>query len=133
MKGLRILVVDDEPGVRDFFVRLLHYQGCLVHAAKNAEEAFAALCNARRYDVVLVDLVLPGTEGLRLIRAMQYMTPGLHFLVVSGKLISPAEQTDLANLGVYFCAKPFRNEELLQAVREVAKREARPEVANAYA
>ena len=133
MKGLRILVVDDEPCVRDCSVRVFRYQGCEVHAAKNAEEAFAALCCGPHYDVILVDLVMPDMEGLRLIREMLAMDPSLRFVVISGKLISPAERMDLARLGVRVCAKPFRNEELFQAVRDMARREARPEVVHAHA
>ena len=133
MKGLRALVVDDEPGARDCFVRMLRYQGCEVQAAKNAEEAFAALHNASRFDVVLVDLVMPGMGGLRVIREMRAVDFGLRFVVVSGKLISPAERAELASLDVCFCAKPFRNEELSQAVRDMARRQARPEVAHALA
>jgi hypothetical protein len=52
---------------------------------------------------------------------MQAMDPRLRFLVVSGKLISAEEQMALARLGVYFCPKPFRNEDLLQAVTDAAR------------
>ncbi|MCY3021141.1 MAG: response regulator [Planctomycetota bacterium] len=131
MKGLRILVADDEPGVRDCAVRVLRYQGCEVHAARDAEDAFAALRAGPHYDVILVDLVMPDMEGLRLIREMLSTDPGLRFVVISGKLISPAERMDLARLGVRLCAKPFRNEELFQSVRDMARREARPEAVHA--
>ena len=133
LHGLRILVVDDEPGVRDCLVRVLRYQGCEINAAQNAEEAFAALRCGSHYDVILVDLVMPDMEGLRLIRKMRSSNPSLRFIAVSGKPLTPAEKEDLARLGVPVCSKPFRNEELSQAVRDMARREARPEVVHAHA
>jgi len=133
MKGLRVLVVDDEPGARDCFVRLLRYRGCEVCAAKNTEEVFAALRRGPPYDVAIVDLVMPGMEGLRVIREMQSMDLALRFVVVSGKLVSSAERLVLAGLGVCFCAKPFNNEELLLSVGKMAQRAERPRVANATA
>jgi two-component system, cell cycle response regulator DivK len=75
MAGERILVVDDHPLNVDLARYVLEADGFVVDAAPDVDEAWARL-RARRPDLVLVDIQLPGTDGLSLVRAIK-ATPGL--------------------------------------------------------
>jgi len=66
MKTPRVLVVDDEPTIRHVLVGLLDENGCDVRAAGSAEEALSAL-DGWEPEVALLDLVLPGRNGLELL------------------------------------------------------------------
>ena len=68
--GRTILIVDDEASVRDLVTRYLTHEGFTVHAADNGE---AALSIARqvRPDLVVLDVMLPGMDGLEVLRRLR--------------------------------------------------------------
>lgn len=66
MKSFSVLVVDDEAGNRAFFTRALLSRGHLAVSAASAEDAYDLL-SARDFDLILVDVVLPGASGLEAI------------------------------------------------------------------
>ena len=70
LKGLRILVVDDDEDARALLHAVLEYSGAEVVSAESARGALAAL-GERRPDVIIADLVMPGDDGYALIRAMR--------------------------------------------------------------
>jgi len=70
LKGLRILVVDDDEDARALLHAVLEYSGAEVVSAESARGALAAL-GSRRPDVIIADLVMPGDDGYALIRAMR--------------------------------------------------------------
>ena len=65
-----VLVVDDEPDVREFFCMALEDAGFQVRGASNGEEAWSRLEDGR-VDLVTIDLVLPGEPGLALVRKLR--------------------------------------------------------------
>jgi two-component system CheB/CheR fusion protein len=69
LQGLRILVVEDAPDIREVFGLLLRSEGARVDCAANGREAFD-LASRRRFDVVLSDLGLPDIPGDVLIREL---------------------------------------------------------------
>jgi two-component system cell cycle response regulator DivK len=80
MAGERVLIVDDNELNLDLAQYLLEADGFVVDRALHVDEAWARLCS-RRPDVALVDIQLPGTDGLSLVRAIK-ATPGLADLPV---------------------------------------------------
>jgi DNA-binding NtrC family response regulator len=78
----RVLVVDDEPGVRDAFVRDLQALGCVYATAESAEEALA-LARQSEYDIVFSDLMLPGMNGLELLRELARRHPRLLVVIMT--------------------------------------------------
>jgi CheY-like chemotaxis protein len=112
-----ILLVEDEPFVREVTCEVLRSAGYYVLTARNAVEA-AAIYDACRgaVDLLLTDIVLPGETGLTLARRLQRRDAGLKVLLVSGY----AEQMSLSeSMQEEFLAKPFSSEGLLRRVKEL--------------
>jgi CheY-like chemotaxis protein len=63
MKELLVLVVDDDPDVRELMSQLLEMEGCRVQSAADGREALALLRRGPRPDAILLDLRMPGMNG----------------------------------------------------------------------
>jgi two-component system nitrogen regulation response regulator NtrX len=74
MKHESILVVDDEAGVRGSLAGILGDEGYAVEAAASGEAALTALEN-RRYDLILLDVWLPGMDGLEVLARVRTLDP----------------------------------------------------------
>lgn len=70
LHALNVLIVDDDEDARDLFAHVLSSRGAVVSAASSAEEALRAI-NAKRPDVVVSDIAMPGTDGYGLIRQIR--------------------------------------------------------------
>jgi two-component system OmpR family response regulator len=102
----RVLVVDDEPTVREV---LAVHLATLGHAADTAEDGARALDLARRTrpDVVLIDIMMPGMNGIETLRRLRALLPKAGFVMISG-----ADDQNLAiralELGAFdYLRKPF--------------------------
>ncbi len=73
LKGLRVLVVDDEPDARELLQRVLEESGAQVVAADSAQAAMAVMQSAAaaRFDVLVSDIGMPGTDGYELLRQVR--------------------------------------------------------------
>ena len=78
-----ILVVDDEGGVRSSLVGILGDEGYAVEAVESGEAALTALEN-RRYDLLLLDVWLPGMDGLEVLARVRTLDPEVPVVVISG-------------------------------------------------
>ena len=115
-----ILVVDDEPMVREFAHRLLEADGHRVIEAGSGQEALRTLRQrAAEIDGVLLDLSMPGMDGTDLLSELRTFAPKLPVIVHSGY---PAETTS-ENLAAWHVAgvlqKPYRAARLSEMVRRV--------------
>ncbi len=110
-----ILVVDDEPGMRNFLVKTLAPRCAHVEAAANCAEA-SALLDQRHFDIVILDNVLPGQSGLdwlREQRAIGFFADAI--LITAFADLETAIQALRAG-AVDFVLKPFRSNQILNAV-----------------
>ena len=82
-EGLRVLLVEDNAQVRDFAGDLLAQMGCSVVAAASSEEAMALVGDCS-VDLVLTDVVMPGTSGIDLAHWVQRNCPGLPVVLATG-------------------------------------------------
>jgi len=116
-----VLVVDDEAGVRTSLGAILGDEGYAVEAVGSGEEALAAL-ESRRYDVVLLDVWLPGADGLEVLRRIRETDAELPVVVISGHgTIETAVKA--VRLGAQdFVEKPLSLEKTLVAVRNALQR-----------
>ena len=115
-----ILVVDDEPMVREFAHRLLESEGYTVLEAASGDEALRTL-RERMTEIrgVLLDLSMPGMDGTDLLSSLRSFAPALPVIVHSGY---PADSTaeSLAPWGVAgVLQKPYRAARLSEMVRNV--------------
>ncbi len=81
----RILVVDDEQLVTDYFKTILESNGYEVDVAYNGKEAYR-MVNRKHYDLVHMDIRMPDWDGLDSIAAMGLTNPNVKIFVVSGVL-----------------------------------------------
>lgn len=118
MPSFSVLVVDDEK-ITGYFVRdLLRTAGHKVELAGNGEEALERLQQGR-FDVIITDLVMPGIDGLALIKRIKQKTPSLPILVLSAQggyeLARKAQQAGAED----FLRKPVNPEQLHTALDAV--------------
>ena len=120
-----ILVVDDQPTVRRMAHRLLSEWGFRVFEAESGEEAMEVLETARAgVQLVLVDVVMPLTDGVQVTQRIQDRWPGQRILYMSAHPAEVLAQYGLAELDVPFLAKPFTRDELLNKVSEALEKPA---------
>ncbi len=102
----RVLVVDDEPGMRDLLSRVLGDAGHTVSAVESGEEALVLL-SRESFDVLVVDKNLPGIDGLGVLRLVRAHQPALRAIMITAY---PSESSDATAraLGVLaYVVKPF--------------------------
>jgi DNA-binding NtrC family response regulator len=112
-----VLVVDDEPMVRDLLTEVLRLQGCNVLAVASAAEALRVAASTATIHLLITDLMMPEVDGLELTRRFRAMHPNIPVLMVSGSLplLHAMSEPDMERFD--FLAKPFQLNELLQKVR----------------
>lgn len=117
-----ILIVDDDPGIRELVTEYLKRQGLQASAAADARQMRAVLASSR-IDLVVLDLMLPGTDGLALCRELR--SPGAPHLPIL-MLTARSDEADRIlglELGADdYLAKPFAARELLARIRSVLRR-----------
>jgi DNA-binding response OmpR family regulator len=113
-----ILVVDDEPAVGDALKRVLEANG---YAVVIAETGLAGITQARRkrFHVGIIDLGLPDTSGLEVIKAVRELQSSMTVILTTAQSATAA-QLSAQSLGpVELLLKPFRPEEILELIRKV--------------
>lgn len=114
MNGARVLVVDDEQMTVDILSRFLASKGHFVAGAYSAEEALDAL-KSSRYDMVMLDVVLPGRTGLQALADIRRLTTAPVY-VMSGMNDDESRKDALLLGATEFFAKPFDFEQVLGAI-----------------
>ncbi len=114
---LRILVVDDDPYIRDVVAQLLEGEGYQIEEATNGAEALGVVNDlARRPDVILLDLMMPVMDGWEFARRLQEHIPPLNIpIVVLSAARLPNERLTVLGARAVL-AKPFDVDELLEQV-----------------
>ncbi|MHA0328594.1 response regulator transcription factor [Sphingomonas melonis] len=116
----RVLVVDDEPAIRRLLRQTLERAGHDVIDAADARAALAAVAQDAP-DAVLLDLGLPGRDGLELVPVIA-RTPGIALLVISAR-DATEDKVAALDLGADdYVTKPFDSEELLARLRVALRR-----------
>lgn len=121
-----ILVVDDDQAILDLVEMILRAQGWSVRTALSAKAAMANVADAGAPPALLIcDVMMTGMDGLELTRRLLTQFPKLKAIVISAQLEDVSWwPRDLATLP--FLAKPFHNDELVEAVREALAGQGRP-------
>ena len=122
---MRILVVEDDAPLADFLCKQLQREEFSVQAVADGREA-QQLASDHPYDLVLLDLGLPGAEGLDVLRAIRAKKPDLPVLIVTGSTLVEERVRGLDAGADDYIAKPFVFDELLARIRAVLRRGSRP-------
>jgi DNA-binding NtrC family response regulator len=116
----RVLVVDDDPGVRYTLREILASEGLLVDEAADGAEALARF-EAQPAPLVVTDLRMPGMDGMELLRRLAARTPAPRVVVITAHG-SERQAVEAMKAGAYdYFKKPFENEELLAVVRRAVE------------
>ncbi|MDB4932326.1 MAG: Blue-light-activated protein, partial [Myxococcaceae bacterium] len=119
-----VLVVDDAEGLRELTRRLLERLGYNVLVAGNADEALGIFATGEQIDLLLTDVVMPGSSGPQLSKELVARRPGLRVLYMSGYTDEAIVQHGVLNPGVALLNKPFTLGTLATKLREVLDRRA---------
>ena len=119
----RVMVIDDDPGVRDYMEALVSRQGYRVYAAADGEQALARLDDVKP-DLVTLDVVLPGMDGLETLRRIKQRMPDVPVVMLSGHG-QARNIVEAMRLGASdFLRKPFEVEELELAFQKAVEKRA---------
>jgi two-component system response regulator AtoC len=119
----RVLVIDDDPGVRDYMEALVSRQGYDVTAVADGEEALGSL-DATRPDLITLDVVLPGMDGLATLAELKKKVPDVPVVMLSGHG-QARNIVEAMKLGASdFLRKPFEVEELELAFQKALEKRA---------
>lgn len=120
MASKRVLVVDDDQESRDLLSEVLGANGYLVQAVEGSAAVWEALNRDNSQAIFLIDLRMPGENGLELLRQLRQRKVKGEAILMSS-FLSGAERELAQELGVReFLEKPFRLAELLRIVGKLA-------------
>ncbi|RMF80570.1 MAG: sigma-54-dependent Fis family transcriptional regulator, partial [Nitrospirae bacterium] len=115
MPRARVLVVDDEAGMRDFLQIMLEEEGHEVAVAADVPEAMDLLGGAS-WDVVITDLKMPGGSGLEVLEAVRERDPGCAVFVMTAYGDTESAVAAMKLGACDYLTKPFQVEALRRAV-----------------
>jgi two-component system, NtrC family, response regulator AtoC len=121
-RGARVLVADDEAGVREVLSRVLEEEGYIADEAANGEDVLAkvALSNKSRPDIVLLDIGMPDMDGMQILQTMLEQGIDTPVIIITGRgagsLVVKAMQIGAAD----YIRKPFSDlDDIVLAVKRV--------------
>jgi CheY-like chemotaxis protein len=119
----RVLVVEDEPDGQEVVRGILDYFHIVTNAVGTAEEAVQAL-QSDRYDAVVIDLGLPGMDGMELLDAIRTNrdTAGLPCIAVTAFHASAVKQQALEAGFDAYCPKPLKDTAFVQELDRIISR-----------
>ena len=118
---MKILLVDDDPGIRLSVQRSLEFEGYRVTTAEDGEAALVAIA-AATYDCVILDISMPRLDGLAVCRRLRQDGNDIPILVLTARQQVADRVSGLDAGADDYLAKPFALEELLARVRALLRR-----------
>lgn len=117
----RVAIVEDDPGIRDLVTGLLVREGFAVGAYEGSSALLAGEM-IERLDCLLLDLMLPGEDGLTICQSLRAQWPRLPILIITAK-DDPIDRIIGLEIGADdYLAKPFNSRELLARLRSIIRR-----------
>jgi len=118
----KILVIDDEPGIRNGCRRVLEAQGHIVHLAETAEAGLQLLSDHGDAAVALVDLRMPGMGGLEFLTRARELAPEMVSVVMTAYATVETAVEATKRDAYDFVTKPFAPDVLIRVVRKAVER-----------
>ncbi len=117
-RTLKILVVDDDPGIRKTLVDFLLLEGYEFELAANGSQAQLAIDNIT-FDLVLLDLFLPGLDGNELLREIKQKQPDCEVVIITGFASVPTASKSFSWGAHAYLRKPFKLNDLNTIIKDV--------------
>ena len=118
---MRILLVEDDPGVRRFVVKGLREQAYAVDTAVTGEEALYQ-AEINEYDLVILDIMIPGPDGFEVCRRLRSSGRGMPILMLTARDAVEDRVSGLDRGADDYLTKPFEFRELLARLRALLRR-----------
>ncbi len=128
----KVLVVDDDPRLRDLLRRYLTDNGFTVYTAENGQ-AMNKLWLRERFDVLILDLMLPGEDGLSILRRLRGANEATPIIMLTAKGEDVDRIVGLEMGADDYLPKPFNPRELLARINAVLRRKGADEIPGAPA
>jgi len=119
---MKILVVDDERAVRDSLRRALELEGYEIELAADGNEALARLESSDEPDAIILDVLMPGVDGLEVCRRLRSAGSTLPVLMLTARTEVEDRVAGLDAGADDYVTKPFALEELLARTRALLRR-----------
>jgi two-component system NtrC family response regulator len=119
-EGKRILIVEDDPGLRFTMTDILEGNGFAVTGADNGVEAIRRI-HDERFDVVVTDLRLPGKDGMEVLQAAREKAPPPSVVVMTGYASVESAVAAIKSGAEDYLTKPFPMEALLLLLRKILR------------
>lgn len=119
---MRVFVVDDEPAVRESLRRALELEGYDVDLAADGEEAMVSLWGDRDPDALILDILMPGMDGLELCRRLRAAGNEVPILMLTARAEVDSRVAGLDAGADDYLPKPFALAELLARLRALLRR-----------
>jgi len=118
-----LLVVDDEKVLREIIAKVLRREGYLVLEAATSDAATDAVYRfGQKLDLLISDMTLPGAAGgLWLFEELRKSNPAIRAIFISGRTLEEICQDAPLPKGTSFLEKPFENDAIVEAVREILR------------
>jgi two-component system, cell cycle sensor histidine kinase and response regulator CckA len=120
IEGGMVMVVEDEPAVRNMVAQLLERAGYEVIAVADGLEAITRAASERPIDVLVTDVVMPNMSGIDLAEQMMDRYPLLGVILLSGYTAESLNIERVIGRGAIFVPKPITSQRLIQAVHQAA-------------
>jgi two-component system OmpR family response regulator len=128
----RLLVVDDEPNIRELLSASLRYAGFEVATAADGQQALA-LADSFRPDLLVLDVMMPGLDGFGVVRRLRQSGRFTPVLFLTARDAAEDKVSGLTLGGDDYVTKPFSLDEVLARIRAVLRRSAGAQQAAAEA
>lgn len=117
--GATVMVVEDEPSVRELIAEVLTELGYAIIEAASGDAALPVLRSNRQIDLLVTDVGLPGMNGRQLADVARALRPGMKVLFVTGYAEQAANRDDFLDDGMAIVAKPFTIDALAVQIRSM--------------
>jgi PAS domain S-box-containing protein len=115
--GPTVLVVDDEKNMRTTLAEILRDEGYRVYTAETGEKA-VRMCGRQDIDVVLMDVRMPGIDGVEAFRRIRQQRQGVRVIMMSAYSVDELEKVALAEGAVAFLRKPLQIDSVVKLIGE---------------
>ena len=121
LRDTSVLIVDDEEVMREILQTLLEREGCRVSVAVNGEDGLA-LARAQPFDVAVVDVMMPGLDGISTLDELKKIDEDLPVILITAFASLKNAIVAMKRGAFDYVTKPFKNDEVLVVVRNAAQR-----------
>jgi len=121
MENLKVLVVDDEPNIRDLLSASLRFQGHQVLTAANGNEAINKIVDSQP-DIVLLDVMLPDISGFGVTKKIRSLGIEVPILFLTARDDTEDKVTGLTVGGDDYVTKPFSLDEIIARISAIMRR-----------